>query len=88
MISDGEHGKSSFASYGRTRLSGIEDVEGTPRHRGPTRDSLAFPEAYADTRRMNAARTGPVAYVGQAEVAADIRALMAALEGIALPPFP
>lgn len=56
IVNDGEHSKSSFASYGRMRLSGIVDVAKPLAYRGPTRDSLAFPGAYAVHAKMNSAR--------------------------------
>lgn len=97
IVNDGEHSKSSFASYGRVRLSGIEDSPKPPAFRGPTRDTLAFAAVYEELARMNAARgvhaprrtgkmgstvcSGPITYIGQEAVAADIANLKAALKG-------
>ena len=98
VVNDGEHSKSSFAAYGRMRLSGIEEVSKPLTYKGPTRDSLAFPGAYEDLVKMNEGRragvdspkqrrgaatvcAGPVAYIGQAEVARDIANLKAAMAG-------
>ncbi len=99
IIGDGEHSKSSFAAYGRARIAPIVDIDDPPGFRGPTRDSLAFPAVYDELRVMNAARsaagprrparnvatacTGPVRYTGEADVAADIDNLRAALAGVA-----
>jgi 5-methyltetrahydropteroyltriglutamate--homocysteine methyltransferase len=56
IVNDGEHSKSSFATYGRMRLSGIEETDTPAMHRGPTRDILAFPKVYAEAQAMNDAR--------------------------------
>lgn len=95
VVDDGEESKSSFAWYTRTRLGGFEPVDEPRGSRGQTRDSLAFPAAYADHAAMCAARitrrappatptslvcTGPVRYVGQAEVQADIQNLKEGLQ--------
>lgn len=56
IVNDGEHSKSSFASYGRMRLGGIENTEKPVSFRGPTRDSLAFPKVYEEAQVMNEAR--------------------------------
>ncbi len=97
IVNDGEHSKSSFASYCRARLSGIEHSSKPPAFRGPTRDTLAFAAVYEELARMNAARgvnaprrtgrmgstvcTGPITYIGQEAVAADIANLQTALKG-------
>jgi 5-methyltetrahydropteroyltriglutamate--homocysteine methyltransferase len=98
VVNDGEHSKSNFLAYGRMRLGGLSPSPLPVAAAGKTRDALAFPEAYAETSAMNAARnpeiaerrkqpaistksTGPVSYVGQAEVAADIANLREALKG-------
>lgn len=99
VIGDGEHSKVNWMAYARARLSGLEELDTPVSFRGPTRDSMAFPGTYEDTKLMLAARspdivpkrtvrplaqacTGPVAYVGHAEVAADIANLKAALGGV------
>ena len=56
VIGDGEHSKSSFAAYGRARIGGLEETGETTEIRGGTRDSLAFPDVYAEARAMNAAK--------------------------------
>lgn len=58
VIDDGEHSKLNWMAYARARLSGLEEIDSPPRFRGPTRDSLAFPQTYADMRIMLAARSG------------------------------
>jgi 5-methyltetrahydropteroyltriglutamate--homocysteine methyltransferase len=97
VIDDGEHSKVNWMAYARARLSGLEEIDASPKFRGPTRDSLAFPGAYEDMRVMLAGRsgalvakrtvrpraqvcTGPIRYVGQAELAQDIANLKAALK--------
>ncbi len=99
IIGDGEHSKVNWMAYARGRLSGLEELDTPVSFRGATRDSLAFPATYEDTKTMLAARsgdnvpkraartlaqacTGPIRYVGQEEVAADIANLKAALEGV------
>ena len=93
VIDDGEHTKISFSSYAQLRLSGLAPSE-KPGFRGETRDSLAFPEVYKDLsltfgarvkargypRPMaNLACVGPLKFIGQKEVQADIDALVAAM---------
>lgn len=60
VISDGEHSKVSWMAYARGRLSGLEEIDSPPRFRRPTRDSLAFPGTYEDTKVMLAARSGTI----------------------------
>jgi 5-methyltetrahydropteroyltriglutamate--homocysteine methyltransferase len=97
VVDDGEHSKSSFAMYARARFGGLERTTKPQAHAvGATRDSLAFPDVYEDMRVMFAARTaasgrprgmtallctGPIKYIGQDEVRADIENLKAALAG-------
>lgn len=98
VLGDGEHSKSSFSWYTYTRLGGFEPADHSPAYRGQTRDYLAFPAVYDEQRAMWAARpsrdgrvtarpglvcTGPITYVGQAEVQADLANLKAAMEGVA-----
>jgi 5-methyltetrahydropteroyltriglutamate--homocysteine methyltransferase len=99
IVDDGEHSKVNWMAYARARLSGLEEIDRPPQFRGPTRDSLAFPETYEDMRVMLAARssaivakrqvrpraqlcTGPIAYVGQDELATDIANLKKAVTGL------
>jgi 5-methyltetrahydropteroyltriglutamate--homocysteine methyltransferase len=97
VVNDGEQGRASFATYANTRIGGLERVMRPPRHVSrATRDSLEFPAVYEEMRKMFGARraltgkpqdavslvcTGPIRYVGQAQVAADIAHLKAALRG-------
>jgi 5-methyltetrahydropteroyltriglutamate--homocysteine methyltransferase len=97
IVNDGEHSKSSFATYARSRIGGLTATD-TPRLRlGDTsRDALAFPAVYEEMKLMYGARqaasgrprgmtalicTGPITYIGHAELAADIANLKAALAG-------
>jgi 5-methyltetrahydropteroyltriglutamate--homocysteine methyltransferase len=99
VINDGEHSKVSWMAYARGRLSGLEEIDSPVRFRGATRDSLAFPAAYEDMKRMLAGRSselvakrtvrpkawicsGPIKYIGEAELQADIANLKAALSGV------
>jgi len=88
VIDDGEHSKSSFTGYLRTRIGGLAQTAPYKQTITTTRDYLAFSGAYDEARVMLAARlskaqqgprgmrstafTGPIAYVGQSEVAADL----------------
>src|SRR5215475_13654099 len=58
IVDDGEHSKVNWMAYARTRLSVLEEIDSPVRFRGPTRDSLAFPQTYEDMRVMLAARSG------------------------------
>ncbi|HEX7054541.1 MAG TPA: hypothetical protein VF211_11475, partial [Burkholderiales bacterium] len=58
IVDDGEHSKVNWWAYARARLSGLEEIDSPVRFRGETRDSLAFPGAYADMKLMLAARSG------------------------------
>jgi 5-methyltetrahydropteroyltriglutamate--homocysteine methyltransferase len=96
IVNDGEHSKASFATYARTRIGGIEPTDEPRRRLADTsRDAQAFPGVYAEMRTMFAARqaalgrprgmtalicTGPIKYIGQADLAADIANLKAATE--------
>jgi 5-methyltetrahydropteroyltriglutamate--homocysteine methyltransferase len=98
ILNDGEHGRASFATYANTRIGGLEREKHPPPHIArPTRDSLAFPAVYAEMKKMFGARreltgrpedevslvcTGPVKYVGQQQLAADIAHLRAATTGV------
>jgi 5-methyltetrahydropteroyltriglutamate--homocysteine methyltransferase len=96
VVDDGEHSKSSFSSYTGRRLGGFEPIEAPFGYAAQSRDMTEFAEAYAEQRAMCAARpsrmelprkpqaygcTGPVRYVGQAEVQIDIANLKAAIAG-------
>jgi 5-methyltetrahydropteroyltriglutamate--homocysteine methyltransferase len=92
VVSDGEMGKVSFITYAVQRLTGIERREGErPSPFANTRETAAFPDYYksalaeqvsARRRRARVVCTGPVAYKGHAQIAADIDALKAALVGV------
>jgi 5-methyltetrahydropteroyltriglutamate--homocysteine methyltransferase len=97
IIDDGEHSKSSFATYARMRIGGLEKTDKVrPRLATVSRDALAFPAVYADMQVMFGARaaasgrprgmnamicSGPIKYIGAAEVLADIENLKLALKG-------
>lgn len=97
IVNDGEHGRASFATYANTRIGGLERVMHPPKHIArPTRDSLEFPAVYEEMRKMFGARraltgrpedavslvcTGPITYIGHAQVKADIDYLKAAIGG-------
>jgi 5-methyltetrahydropteroyltriglutamate--homocysteine methyltransferase len=97
VLNDGEHSKSSFVAYPFTRLGGFEAAEAVTGHRGPTRDSLAFPAVYEEQRAMYAARpskkgrpasrpslvcTAPITYIGQRDVQADVDNLRNAMQDV------
>ncbi|HWA38052.1 MAG TPA: cobalamin-independent methionine synthase II family protein [Burkholderiales bacterium] len=98
VVNDGEHGRASFATYANTRIGGLERVLRPPQHIArPTRDSAAFPAVYDEMKKMFGARreltgrpedavslvcTGPIRYIGHAEVQADIAHLKAATAGV------
>jgi 5-methyltetrahydropteroyltriglutamate--homocysteine methyltransferase len=96
VMNDGEHSKASFTSYHRTRLTGFEPTDKNFGDRHGMRDAVAFADVYADLRAMFAARTayykgqrrrsiictGPIKYVGQAEVAADVENLRSSLRAV------
>jgi 5-methyltetrahydropteroyltriglutamate--homocysteine methyltransferase len=101
VVGDGEHSKVNWMAYARARLSGLDEIDSPVRFRGPTRDTLAFPNAYQDMQVMLSARspeivalrkvrpraqvcTGPIAYTGQEELAADIENLRLALKDVAV----
>jgi 5-methyltetrahydropteroyltriglutamate--homocysteine methyltransferase len=86
VVNDGEMGKVSYSTYPTTRLTGYESATHVPRR--PRPDSFDFPEWDAETvtkrgasRVQRLACTGPVRYVGQAEVARELANLRAALAG-------
>jgi 5-methyltetrahydropteroyltriglutamate--homocysteine methyltransferase len=89
VVDDGEMSKPSFVTYVTERLGGFEPVPeagGLPW--AGSKEVRAFPEFYASTvgASPNAAAsrwacTGPVRYVGQDLVAADVANLRAALAG-------
>ena len=87
VISDGEQSKVSFQAYAADRLSGIEPITPAPGERR-TRENIAFPTfyrggAHAGSARPRWACTGPIKYIGQAALAADLQNLKRALQNIA-----
>jgi 5-methyltetrahydropteroyltriglutamate--homocysteine methyltransferase len=86
IVSDGEQSKTSFQHYAAERLSGIERITPAPGEHRPreTRETRAFPTFYRDgahsgTAPQRFACTGPVKYVGQAALTADLENLRAAI---------
>jgi 5-methyltetrahydropteroyltriglutamate--homocysteine methyltransferase len=89
-INDGELNKSSFSNYVRERLGGIEVVparegDGLEQQMMFSRDLPEYGEYFQD--RVDAALkaprmllTGPLTYIGQADIQADIANFKAALE--------
>ncbi len=85
IVSDGEQSKTSFQAYAADRLAGIEPITPAPGERR-TRENIAFPTFYRDGAHSGSARprwacTGPIKYVGQAALAADLQNLKQALQG-------
>jgi 5-methyltetrahydropteroyltriglutamate--homocysteine methyltransferase len=95
VVDDGEHSKSSFAHYARARIGGLEAIDAERGRLGDvSRDAQAFPAVYQEMKVMFGARTaatgkprgmkslictGPIKYIGQEELKADIENLRAAL---------
>src|SRR5882757_5866174 len=84
VVSDGELSKTSFQYYVTDRLSGIEPFKPKPGVR-TTRENSAFPAFYKDgshsgTQPTRYACTGPLKYVGQKQLEADIANLRAGLK--------
>jgi 5-methyltetrahydropteroyltriglutamate--homocysteine methyltransferase len=88
IVTDGEFGKPSFMSYVGQRLSGFTPVKsGASSPFAGSREELSFPEYYAAQTgaavpRVRRECTGPIAYIGHAELCADIENLKAALDGV------
>jgi 5-methyltetrahydropteroyltriglutamate--homocysteine methyltransferase len=85
VISDGEFSKISFQYYVTDRLGGIEPITPAAGQR-VTRETRAFPTFYRDgshsgTQPTRFACTGPIRYTGQAQLAADLENLKAAVAG-------
>jgi 5-methyltetrahydropteroyltriglutamate--homocysteine methyltransferase len=85
IVSDGEQSKTSFQAYAADRLAGIEPITPAPGERR-TRENVAFPIFYRDGAHSGSARpkwacTGPIKYVGQAALAADLQNLKRAMQG-------
>ena len=98
IVNDGEYSKTlTWWSYIRERLTGFTErpwpdgVRDEPERRG--RDRSEFAEFYADYNRQAMPEapkddqwvcTGPIDYVGQDAIAADVARLQTALEGVAV----
>jgi 5-methyltetrahydropteroyltriglutamate--homocysteine methyltransferase len=90
VIDDGEMSKPSFITYVTERLSGFtRSTEPGSLPWAGSKEVTAFPEFYAPMLREspNAAAprfacTGPITYIGQAQVQADIANLKAALASV------
>jgi 5-methyltetrahydropteroyltriglutamate--homocysteine methyltransferase len=87
MVSDGEQSKTSFQAYAAGRLSGIEPITPAAGERR-TRENIDFPNFYRGGAHSGSAWprwacTGPIKYVGQRALAADIDNLKGALAGVA-----
>jgi 5-methyltetrahydropteroyltriglutamate--homocysteine methyltransferase len=85
IVSDGEQSKTSFQAYAADRLAGIEPIAPAAGERR-TRENTAFPAFYRDGAHSGSARprwacTGPISYVGQTALAADLQNLTRALKG-------
>ena len=83
VVSDGEFSKISFQHYITDRLAGVEPITPSAGHR-VTRETQAFPTFYRDgthsgTQPARFACTGPIRYVGEAQLAADLANLKAAV---------
>jgi 5-methyltetrahydropteroyltriglutamate--homocysteine methyltransferase len=85
VVSDGELSKTSFQYYVTDRLSGLEPITPMSGHR-VTRETTAFPGFYkgmhSGTQPTRYACTGPIRYVGQEALAADLANLKAGLKHI------
>jgi 5-methyltetrahydropteroyltriglutamate--homocysteine methyltransferase len=86
VVSDGEQSKTSFQAYATDRLAGIEPMAPAPGERR-TRENVAFPAFYRGGAHSGSARarwacTGPIRYVGQEAVAADLENLKRGLQGL------
>ena len=86
VVSDGEQSKASFQHYVTARLSGISPLTPAPGERR-TRENIAFPAFYKNGAHSGSARarwscTGPIAYVGEMQLQADIANFKQALGGV------
>ncbi len=88
IVNDGEYSKPSFVTYARERLSGLTPKERIRSAWAGSREALAFPEFYASTlgavnrRQMDMVCTGPVNYIGQAQLKSDLDTLRDALADV------
>ncbi len=90
IVTDGEQSKAGFFAYAQSRMSGLSPLSGEPLMSDHRREIEAFPEYYERYFQeamlggtvvpiVTMACTGPIAYVGQAELQRDIANLQAAL---------
>jgi 5-methyltetrahydropteroyltriglutamate--homocysteine methyltransferase len=89
IISDGEQSKTSFTTYLSERLAGIETWPGAVARAVSDRQRQDFPEYFAAQRtaapgvgRRQFHCVGPLQYIGEEAVQADIANLRSALAGI------
>jgi 5-methyltetrahydropteroyltriglutamate--homocysteine methyltransferase len=89
VVNDGEQSKRNFTTYARERLGGIEERVLRPGERVLAqiygRDAAEFPEFFAGRGNLagrEAVCTGPLTYIGQRAVEADIANFRAALAGV------
>ena len=85
IVSDGEQSKTSFQFYAAERLAGLETFTPQPGFR-TTRENTAFPAYYKTGEHSGSAWprftcSGPITYIGQAALQADLDNLRAALAG-------
>ncbi|HEX4010291.1 MAG TPA: cobalamin-independent methionine synthase II family protein [Solirubrobacteraceae bacterium] len=91
VVSDGEQSKPGFFAYARSRMTGLQALEGEPTMSSHAREFAAFPEYYERylTQAMlggtvvpvpPAFCTGPVAYTGHDELRRDIANMTAAID--------
>jgi 5-methyltetrahydropteroyltriglutamate--homocysteine methyltransferase len=88
IVDDGEFSKASFVTYVRDRIGGLHEVGGVRVNPwGSSRDARAFPDFYAKltaaspvSRTPRIGCTGPIGYVGQAQLQTDLDNLRAALQ--------
>ena len=90
VVSDGEQSKTSFQAYAADRLSGIEPIAPKGGERR-TRENVAFPGFYHGGAHSGSAWprfacTGPIKYIGQQALAADLANLKAALASAGVTP--
>ncbi len=87
IVDDGEQSKPGFITYIHERLGGMEARTDNPEQLD-TRERRAFPEFYAHghsgSRPPPMACTGPVRYIGQMQLQADIQNLKAALQSVSV----
>jgi 5-methyltetrahydropteroyltriglutamate--homocysteine methyltransferase len=89
IVNDGELSKINFTSYARERLGGVTQRKrqpGQPSFKIWGRDEAEFPEYFAaiDLGVDYAVCSGPLTYVGNEAVQADIANLKAALNGVSV----